>query len=201
MALIGAALTALGHIFSTAFGFSGPFVVGACVLWIAFLTWRAMREPRWLREWGLRFDGLAEAARVPLVFFLGATVALAIYAVLNGTLYFPLHAIFCFALYPIWGLVQQVLVLGVVVGNLEKFAYFRSRRVLLILLGAAIFGAVHLPEGVLVVGTTLLALLYVPHFLRYRSAIPLGVVHGWLGTIFYLWVLRRDPWLELFGAP
>lgn len=28
---------------------------------------------------------------------------------------------------------------------------------------------------------------------------PLGVAHGWIGTGFYLWVLGRDPWLELFG--
>lgn len=198
-ALAGAALTALGHVVSTVFGFSGPFVVGACALWLAFFVRRARRDPRWLREWGLRLDGLARAARAPFAFAVVAAAALALYAAANGRLQFPPHALFCLLLYPVWGIIQQVLVLGVVVGNLEKLAYFRAHRVLLVALGAALFGAVHLPDLVLVAGTTGLALLYVPHFLRYRHALPLGIVHGWIGTLFYLWVLGRDPWLELFG--
>jgi hypothetical protein len=45
----------------------------------------------------------------------------------------------------------------------------------------------------------MLALLYVPHFLRYRNVLPLGLVHGWLGSLFNLWALNKDPWLRTFG--
>jgi hypothetical protein len=44
-----------------------------------------------------------------------------------------------------------------------------------------------------------LGLVYIPLYLRYRNLWPLGFYHGWLGTLFYLWVLGRDPWVETFG--
>ncbi|MBL8896253.1 MAG: hypothetical protein JNM84_01435 [Planctomycetes bacterium] len=106
-----------------------------------------------------------------------ALPSFALYVASRGALRVPPHALFCLLLYPLWGLIQQVLVL----------------------VGALVFGAVHLPALLLTVGTTLLALLYVPQFLRDRNVGPLGVAHGWIGTFFYLWVLERDPWLELFG--
>jgi hypothetical protein len=199
LALTAAAITAAGHFVSTALGWPGPFVVGACVLWLGFLAYRVTRDPRWLEAWGLRRAELPAAARFPLALTGTAIAAFAIYAASHGSLRFPPHALFCLVLYPIWGLIQQVLILGVVVGNLERLDVFRRRRVLLCALGALLFGAVHLPALLLTCGTTLLAALYVPHFLRHRNLWPLGVAHGWIGTFFYLWVLGRDPWLELFG--
>jgi hypothetical protein len=37
-------------------------------------------------------------------------------------------------------------------------------------------------------------------FLRWRNVWPLGICHGWLGVLFYFWVLGRDPWLEILGG-
>jgi hypothetical protein len=200
LALAAAGITALGHFASTALGCPGPFVVGACAFWLGFLTFRALHDPRWLGAWGLRKDDLGAAARLPGFLCVFASAAFASYAAWRGHLRFPPHALFCLLLYPLWGIIQQVLVLGVVVGNLEQLAAFRRRRWLLVALGSIVFGAVHLPALVLTLGTTLLACIYVPHFLRYRHVWPLGVAHGWIGTLFYLWVLERDPWLELFGG-
>ncbi|MBL8896250.1 MAG: hypothetical protein JNM84_01420 [Planctomycetes bacterium] len=199
LALAAAGITAAGHFVSTALGWPGPFVVGACAFWLVFLGDRVRRDRRWLAAWGLRKRGLLAATRFPLGLTAVALASFALYAASRGALHFPPHALFCLVLYPLWGLIQQVLILGVVVGNLEPLECFRRRRVLLVLVGALVFGAVHLPALLLTVGTTLLALLYVPHFLRHRNVWPLGVAHGWIGTGFYLWVLGRDPWLELFG--
>jgi len=41
--------------------------------------------------------------------------------------------------------------------------------------------------------------LIIPLYFRYRNLWPLGVLHGWLGAFFYLWVLGRDMWVENFG--
>jgi membrane protease YdiL (CAAX protease family) len=55
------------------------------------------------------------------------------------------------------------------------------------------------PEIPLMLTTFGLGLVYIPLYLRYRNLWPLGLYHGWLGTLFYLWVLGRDPWVETFG--
>ena len=102
-------------------------------------------------------------------------------------------------LYPLWGTIQQFLELGVVVGNLEKVGGLGSNTPLLIQTGAFLFGAVHVPDLMLTAGTTVLAFVYVPLFLRHRNVWPLGIVHGWLGALFYLWALNHDPWLRTFG--
>ena len=40
---------------------------------------------------------------------------------------------------------------------------------------------------------------FAPLYLRDRTVLPLGVAHGALGALFYVWVLDRDPYAEIFG--
>lgn len=65
---------------------------------------------------------------------------------------------------------------------------------------ALLFGAVHLPDLRLAAATCLLGAVFTLIYLRWRNLWPLGLYHGWLGVFFYYWVLRRDPWAEMFGA-
>ncbi len=62
---------------------------------------------------------------------------------LQGTLHFPLHTLRLFLLYPVWGVIQQFLALGIVVTNLERIEGLRERKAVIVLLGAALFGLVH----------------------------------------------------------
>lgn len=199
LALAGAAATAALHFLTVSDGVNPYFIVGACVFWASFVVVRVRQRREILREWGFRLDNLREASVVPLLFFTGAASVLAVYALVKGHFSFPLHGVLLLLLYPVWGTIQQFLVLGVVVGNLEKVPFLGENRLLLVLLGAILFGAVHLPNLLLTAGTTVLALVYVPVFLRHRNVWPLGLVHGWLGSLFYLWALNQDPWLRTFG--
>lgn len=198
-ALLAALVTAVLHLAPKPEGTHVYFIVGACLFWIGFvfLRWRADRNV--LRRWGFRFDNLQEASRIPLAFFTLCAVGFGIVGLVNETFAVPPHLALLLLLYPLWGIVQQFLVLGIVVGNLENVPQLAERRPLLVVLGAAVFGAVHAPEWLLVGGTTTLALLYVPLFLSHRNVLPLGVVHGWVGSLFYLWILGVDPWVESFG--
>ncbi len=199
LALAGAAATAALHFLTFSEGVNPYFIVGACVFWVSFVVVRVRRRAGILREWGFRLDNLREASVVPLLFFAGTASVLAVYALVQGHFRFPLHGVLLLLLYPVWGTIQQFLVLGVVVGNLEKIPILGENRLLLVLMGAIVFGAVHLPNLLLTAGTTVLALVYVPVFLRHRNVWPLGLVHGWLGSLFYLWALNQDPWLRTFG--
>lgn len=199
VALGAAAGTAVAHLVTVGTPFHAWFIIGVCLFWIGFVVFRWRQDPTILRTWGFRSDNLRQASVVPGVFFVGSATVLAAYALWAGQFTLPPHLVVLFLLYPIWGVIQQFLVLGVVVGNLEKLPVLGSRPLLLVALGATIFGLVHAPQWMLVAGTTGLALLYVPLYLRHRNLWPLGVVHGWVGSLFYLWALGQDPWITTFG--
>lgn len=61
------------------------------------------------------------------------------------------------------------------------------------LTAAAVYVVVRLAHPPLLVGTALLGGLYVVLFQKHRNLWPLGLVHGWLGSLFYPWVLGIDP--------
>jgi len=160
---------------------------------------RALQKRSVFRQWGFRTDNLLRAAALSAILFTFAAAGLAGYAGFQGTLRFPPHMLLLLLLYPLWGIIQQFLALGIVIGNLERFPGLGRRKSLLVLLGAILFGLIHFYDIRLLVGTFLLELATIPLFLKYRNVWPLGVLHGWLGGLFYLWVLNRDLWADTLG--
>jgi len=70
---------------------------------------------------------------------------------------------------------------------------------LTVLLTAGGFSVLHAFGGwVFTGGTFVLGLIYTPLYLQFHQLYPLGLLHGWLGVFFYFWVLRKDPWSEMF---
>jgi hypothetical protein len=194
--VMAAVATGVIFLLATAHGPNIYFTLGAFCFWIIFIAIRVRRDRNTLERWGFRTDNLRKAALIPVAVFIVAALAFAAYALARHRFQFPLHVLPLFLIYPLWAVIQQFLVLGIVVGNLAKIESLNRRPVVLVLLGTLVFGGIHLPDPILTVGTTALALLYVPLFLRDRNVLPLGVVHGWIGTLFYLWVLGRDVWAE-----
>jgi hypothetical protein len=201
VALVGTAVTIALHLAlaATTAGPSVPFIVGACVFWTAFVVVRARQDRNAFRAWGFRTDNLGRASVIPAVLFLVAAGGMMAYAALSGTLRFPPHTLLLFLVYPAWGVVQQFLALGIVVTNLERVEGLRGHRAVVVLVGAVLFGLVHVYDARLVGGTMLLELVIISLFLAYRNVWPLGLLHGWLGGLFYLWALNRDLWAEAFG--
>jgi hypothetical protein len=175
------------------------FIGGACVFWAAFVLLRARRDRTVFRQWGFRADNLGRASVLPAILLAVAAAGMAGYAGLHGTLRFPAHTGLLFLFYPVWGVIQQFLTLGIVVGNLERVRGLGERKGILVLVSAALFGLIHVYDVWLAGATFLLELAIVPLFLKYRNVWPLGALHGWLGGFFYLWVLNRDLWVETFG--
>jgi hypothetical protein len=199
--LAGTAVTVGVHfiLIAAAQGPRTGFIAGACLFWLGFILVRVRQNKQVLREWGFRRDNLGWTAMFAALVFAIAAAGLAGFGVLHGTLGFPLHALPLFLVYPVWGVIQQFLALGIVVNNLEWIRGLGEKKVLLVLLIAVLFGLIHIYDTRLALGTFFLELVTVPLFLRYRNLWPLGVLHGWLGGLFYLWVLNRDLWAETFG--
>jgi hypothetical protein len=198
LALGGVAITIGLHLLLQSGGPNTVFIVAACVFWIGFVVVRAVRDRRMLRAWGFRADNLAQASIVPAILLFIAVAVFALYAHVQGTLTWPPHLPLLLLLYPVWGLVQQFLALAIVVSNLARIPALTRQPLATTLIGAIIFGLVHAHDTWMALATFLLEVIVIPLYLRHRNVWPLGVLHGWIGGLFYLWVMGRDPWAENF---
>jgi len=199
LALVAAVITAVLSVTPIADAPGSAFIGGACLFWAVFIVVRAWQDRGVFHQWGFRGDNFHQAA-VPAaaVFFVGAA-GLAALGWWRDQLRFPLHALPLFLVYSVWGLIQQFLMLGILTSNLERFDALRRRKALLVLAVALIFGMIHAFNPWLVLATFLLELMIVPLYLWHRNLWPLGLLHGWLGGLYYLWIEGRDLWQERFG--
>jgi hypothetical protein len=186
---------ALHFVFYDLLDLRGVFIALALVGWTTYVVVHVRRDPGRLAAYGLGRQGLrASAQATAVVLAVGAAACLAI-GLVRGTVVVRPTLLLLAALYPLWGLVQEVLVQSMVVRNLEGAA----PRVAIVLVAGALFGVVHLPHLALAAATALMGAVFAAVFLRTRNVLPLALAHGWLGVLFYAWVLGRDPWREVFG--
>lgn len=197
---LGAAVaTAAGHLITNEVGGHGVFVVVAVVGWLSYCVATARRNPGAVRAWGLGVDGMRATWRASVAPALAVLLACVIWGVSAGRWPLPAHACLLVALYPLWGVVQQLLVQAFVVRHVDD-AFAGRRRWATVLIGAFAFGVVHIRHLDLAAATFAFGLLATPIWLKHRNLWPLAVWHGVLGVAFYYFVLGRDPWLENFGG-
>jgi membrane protease YdiL (CAAX protease family) len=175
-----------------------PFIVAVMLSWSAYVFIRA-REPGTLAYWGFRIDNFGKAFRMLLPVAVTAILTFVLIGYLQKTINLSWHIFPVLVLYPLWGTIQQFLVISLVAGNLSDMNRSRLSTVWIILLTAILFGVVHYPNYWLMGGTFLLALIYGWAFLRVRNVFALGLLHGWLGGLFFYTVVDRDPFIEVFG--
>lgn len=175
------------------------YVPAAALFWIIYLARRIAREPGLLGEWGFRLEGLPRAS---LQATLAAVPCAAFLAVLSrilgndlGVLLEP-RVIAIFAAYPIWGIAQQFLLQALLAANVRRLT---GSPVAATLVAALLFGCVHAPDWALCGLTFGVALLFVPLYFAAGNLWPLGIYHGWLGTLAYYGVLGRDAWAAFLG--
>jgi uncharacterized protein len=186
-------------IFVDVFPFKGWYVAIACCLWISYVVYLAATYKSRLISLGFTKEGfkksfarLLPVATICLLLFLGVGVA-------NNSMLFNLNIIFVLLLYPVWGVIQQFLMMALFAGNLYELTEGKWPKAAILGATAIVFSMVHLPSGVLTGGTFVLALVYTDHYLyrQHRNLWVLGIYHGWLGCFFYYWVLQRDAWIEI----
>ncbi len=193
------ALTVIAKfVVSDGLGLRLPYIAGSCVLWACYVVLRVRRDPRQLQAWGLGARGLAAAARHLLPFAAAGAVACLLYGLWSGRMLLHWHMVPLLLLYPLWGLVQQFLVVVLFAGNLHDGLGLPER--LTVATAAVAFAAVHLPSAALVLTTFAMALVTTTTWFRQRSLYPLGAFHGWIATLIYYLVLGEDPWLQFITS-
>ena len=196
--ILAVMMTGILHLVFKSFGAKGLFIALAGVSWVGYIIWRVRQDSSLWVKWGFQTKNLSAAFFWPTVIFVVGVSLMAWYGLANDRVLWQDHILFLLLLYPLWGLLQQFLVQALGVANLMTVFPRQGWRVA-IPVGIALFAIIHFPNGLLMIATGLMAALFIPCYLRDRNLWPLGLYHGWLGTFFYLWVLGRDPWVDVFG--
>jgi membrane protease YdiL (CAAX protease family) len=175
------------------------FIIASIAGWGGYVLYRSRKEPGILAHWGFRTDNFRNVLLMVLPFGISAVAAFFITGYFLGTLNLTWHILPVLLLYPIWGVIQQFLVIGLMAGNLQDIENQKMGKPVIIILTAVLFGAVHYPYAWLMLGTFVLALFYGFIYLKARNVYVMGLFHGWLGGLFFYTVVNRDPFAEVFG--
>ncbi len=178
------------------FSFKFVYVVGACLFWIGYIIFRRRSDPDVFRHWGFSRDHLKASFSITGVFAVCVFICLFGYGAWSGSVIWTSHMIPILLLYPIWGVIQQFLMMSLIAGNLQAM---KKPDWIVILVTASMFAIVHYPSLILIGGTFFLALFYTRIFMKWPNLWALGLFHGWLGCFFFYWILNRDPWIEFIA--
>ncbi len=198
--LLAVALTAiLKFVFVNFLGWKLFFILMIIACWCVYVWRRSRQEKEIWGRWGLSKRNAKKTIILLFPYALIIVFLFLLYAYFKNISLFNWHIIPILILYPIWGLIQQFLLIGLVVGNMKQMPAPFSDKIVVVCTAAILFGLIHYPFPYLMVATTLLAIVYALLFIRYQSLWALGLYHGILGGLFYFYVLNRDPWIEVFG--
>ncbi len=175
------------------------FIITAIILWFVYIIYRGKSNPGIMKYWGFRTDNFKTVLRMVLPFGLFAVLIFIGAGIIKNTITITWHIIPILILYPLWGIIQQFLLIALTAGNMQDIKGQKWNKGLIILFAALLFGFLHYPFVWLITGTFLLALFYGFIYLSERNIYVLGIFHGWLGGIMYYTILERDPFVETFG--
>lgn len=198
--IIAVVLTAAGKfLFMDHLNWRLLFFFVAITSWTAYIIYRHKTKTGILKYWGFRTDNFRIVLKKVLLFGLLSVIAFICIGFYQNTINITWHIIPILILYPVWGIIQQFLLIALTAGNLQDMKGQTLNNSIIIIVSALLFASVHYPYLWLMAGTFILAIFYGFIYLKERNIFVLGIFHGWLGGLFYYSILDRDPFLETFG--
>ena len=199
--IIAVLITGLGRfLFVEYLNIRFPYIASACVFWIVYIFLRQKEVPQILSYWGLTFDNFKKTflELLPIAIILSVSF----YFIGNklGTNILNINILPILLIYPIWGIIQQFIMIGIFARNLKDSDGINLPTVGVVLIAAILFAVVHFPFQILVAATFLLAIVYVSLYFKGRNLLVMGIYHGWIGGLFFYTIMERDPFLEVFGT-
>ncbi|WP_111685372.1 CPBP family intramembrane glutamic endopeptidase [Winogradskyella tangerina] len=192
-------LTGLGKfIFMDYLNWRLPFVVVAILAWSSYVVYRYKKDKNVLKDWGFRLENFKTVFKLIFPFALISIAIFFIVGYVQGSINLTWHILPLLITYPIWGSIQQFLTIGLLAGNLNDLKGVKLKKGLIILITAVFFSVVHYPSIWLMIGTFILALFYGYIYLKAKNIYVLGIMHGWLGALFYYTVVGQDPFADIF---
>ncbi|MEP2935876.1 MAG: CPBP family intramembrane glutamic endopeptidase [Gilvibacter sp.] len=174
------------------------YVAAAIVFWSGYVIFKSKRLPGILSHWGFSKATFKQAFKVVIPFAVFAVISFFTVGAIRGSLTLTWHILPILISYPLWGVIQQFLVIGLVAGNLNDMKRVKVPKWIVIGITALLFAVVHFPSTWLMASTFVLALFYGYVYLKVKNLYVLGLFHGVLGALFYYTVLGEDPFARIF---
>lgn len=175
------------------------YVTGTSFFWIAYIIYRAVRDPEITDMWGFRKEGFSQTLIFLLPFIVMVIAASLILGEVNTSVnILNWRFIPVLFLYPLWGLFQQYIMLVLIAGNLTGLEKVSLKRYQVILVTSLLFSLIHYPSLILMAFTFVMELIFLLAWFRWRNLLALGLSHGVIATFLLFYILERDLWIELF---
>lgn len=189
---------ALKFIFMGLFDYRAFYISLTCLFWIIYVYRRYQSDPGILRSWGFQRENFRHSFLFLLPFALLSYTGIIAYGLIKDVNILNFNVIPVILLYPVFGLVQQFMMIGLIAGNLKALKTNSFKDYQIILITSLLFSLVHYPGVFLMIFTFLMEVVFIITYLRWKNLWSLGLYHGITGCILLFYVLERDLWLELW---
>lgn len=198
--IIAVILTGVGKfIFMDILSLKLSYISVAILFWASYIFYRRKHQPEIIEYWGLNTKQFKQTFIQLLPFAIVLTLGFIYIGNLQGTSLLSIHILPILILYPIWGIIQQFIMIGILAKNLKDIDSFKLPIPVVIGITAIVFSIVHYPFNYLIVSTFFMAIVYTYLYFKGKNLIVLGIYHGWLGAFFFYTLLSRDPYIEVFN--
>lgn len=190
----------LKFVFMDRFNMRAVYIFIICIFWIIYVYLKYKGDHSVLEKWGIQKLYFKQSFLFLLPFAIVCITGIVIYGYISRVHILTWHFLPVFMLYPVWGLIQQFMMTGLISGNLKAMKSIRFDNYQIVLVTSLLFSLAHYPDGFLMIFTFIMQCMFTIVFLRWKNIWPLGLYHGWIATFLLYYVLGRDLWIELFAG-
>lgn len=176
----------------------GFYIAGIGIFWLGYVVIRIKNNKEQPALWGVRKEGFWPSMFFLIPFIVISILVCLVYAGVNNNLYFSWRILPVLALYPLWGIIQQFLMLGIISQNLGRLNSIKGNRYGIVLIVSVLFSLMHFPDFLLMIFTFCLEILFITVYFKWKNLWAIGIAHGWIATFLLYYVLERSLWKELF---
>ncbi len=174
------------------------FIAAICTFWLIYILIRISSDKNILKYWGFKKQHFKESA-----LFLVPSVGLcllgsSLYGYLWNNQTYSLYMLPVFILYPLWGTIQQFLMLGIISKGLRNLLPKKSNKYIVTFIVSFIFSLIHYPSLFLMGAAFFMEVLFISVYFKWRNLWSIGIAHGWMALFLIHFILKRDLWAELF---
>ena len=148
--------------------FRAFYICITCLFWLIYVYRRYQNDHTILKIWGFQKNNFKQSFFFLLPFAILGYAGIILYGLLNHADILNWHVIPIFLLYPLWGLVQQFMIIGLIAGNLKELRQITVKTYQIILVTSLLFGLVHYPSPFLMIFTFFMELAFIITYLKWR---------------------------------
>ena len=188
----------LKFVFMDWLNFRAFYIVAVCAFWIIYIWQTHKKYPGVYKYLGFRKANFKKSFLILLVPALITIAGIYFYGVETEARFLNWRILPILVLYPLWGLLQQFMIAGLIAGNLQKLESIKLRDSLIIIITSMVFALIHAPSLPLMLYVLVMEIIFLLVYFKYHNLWTLGLFHGWVSGLFLYFVLGRDLWKELW---